>query len=133
MRRIRVVGLILFTALGCQTAAEKLPPPPIDGQPLAYRDLVQRARLHATSATESFYIDDWVNVEAAGTGLEKLAVFLPKAIDIPAARKSSMTNDSEQLARDAQLLRQYAREKDVKGVNETLQRVHFRVRGLRPE
>ena len=136
MNRSRIVGTVALVLLaGCQTQPEQLrvPPAPLEGQALSYRDSVARARNWATNAVEAFYVDKWAEVETAATGLEETARYLPKSIDVPAARKSSLEVQAVALQRDAQELRDYARKNDEKKANETLQRIHQRVRDLRPE
>jgi hypothetical protein len=136
MRRATVLGLWAFVLIaGCQTAPEqiKIPPLPVEGQPVTYADVVQRARVLATSATEAFYIDKWDEVESAAIGLEQTALYLPKAADVPAARRASLDAQLQALVRDSQELREAARKTDEKRTNSTLQRIHLLVRELRPE
>src|SRR5262249_43393738 len=115
MMRTTCVGLLaIVLSLGCQTAPEqiKIPPLPAEGQPVTYSDVVQRARVLATTATEAFYIDKWGEVESAALGLEQTALYLPKSSDIPAARRASMDAQMQSLVREAQELRDAAKKSD---------------------
>src|SRR5262245_23624673 len=135
MNRAAVVGLFALVLSGCQTVPEplRIQPLPADGQPLPYSEAIQRARALATSATEAFYVDKWTDVEAAAIALEETARVLPKAPDIPAPLKDSLTSQSTALLADIEILRESARKKDEDKTNEVLQRIHFRVRKMRPE
>ena len=135
MSRTIFVGLFAAVLAGCQAAPEQLriQPLPADGQPLSYSDALQRARYLATSATEAFYIDKWPEVEAAAIGLEETARLLPKSPDVPAPLKASLMSQSTALLADVQTLRESAKKKDEDKTNEVLQRIHLRVRKMRPE
>ena len=136
MSRTRIAGLAALALLGgCQTQPEQLrvPPAPLEGQTLTYRDTVTRARMWATNAVEAFYVDKWAEVESSANGLEETARFLPKSLDIPDSRRSTLEVQATALQQDAQDLRRFARNNDEKKANETLQRIHQRVRDLRPE
>lgn len=135
MNRAIVFGLFAVALAGCQALPEplKIQPLPADGQPLPYADAIQRARALATSATEAFYVDKWPEVEAAAVGLEETARVLPKAPDIPATLKDSVTSQSTALLTDVQTLRESAKKRDEDKTNEVLQRIHFRVRKMRLE
>ena len=136
MSRATCLGIVVVLGLaGCQTAPEqiKIPPLPAEGQPIAYADVVQRARVLATTATEAFYIDKWGEVESAALGLEQTALYLPKAADVPPARRASLDAQLQSLIRESQELRDAAKKNDEKRTNATLQRIHLLVRELRPE
>jgi hypothetical protein len=132
---IGLTALLVSLVAGCQTAPEqiKIPPLPAEGQAVGYADVVQRARALATSATEAFYIDKWGDVESAALGLEQTALYLPKATDVPPARRASLDAQLQSLIRESQELREAARKSDEKRTNATLQRIHLLVRELRPE
>jgi hypothetical protein len=127
-----LVVAALAGAAGCALPPEtlKLKPLPADGTGLAWNDMVQRARTLAMSATEAFYRDEWASVEAAAKGLEQTALYLPKSPDVPAARKASLEAQTQALLSDAQALQKAAQAKDVDKTNDSLQKVHLRVRSL---
>jgi hypothetical protein len=130
----RLVLLALLLSLGCQVPAERVQvmPLPADGQPLAYADVVQRARAQATTANEAFYVDKWAELSAAATGIEESAGLLRKAHEVPAARQASLAADADELAQRAGQLREAAGAKDVPRVNQLLQQINLKVRELRP-
>jgi hypothetical protein len=135
MRRTILAGLVSAAVIGCQAMPEplKIAPLPADGQPLAYSDAIQRARSLATGATEAFYVDKWPEVEAAAASLEETARVLPKSPDVPPTLRVSLASHSTALIADVQALRESARKHDENQTNELLQRIHFRVRKMRPE
>lgn len=128
-----VLGMFLMAA-GCQLPPERLPvrPLPEDSPPLPYAELLTRARLQSTSANEAFYVNNWGELEEAARGLAQTARFLPKSIEVPESRKESLAADARSLAEDADKLREAAKSKDDKLVNELMQRVNLKVRQLRP-
>jgi hypothetical protein len=133
MRRLLFPIIVaLAGAAGCALPPEtiKVKPLPADGSGLAWNDMVQRARTLAMSATEAFYRDEWTSVEAAAKGLEQTALYLPKSTDIPAARKASVEAQTQALLKEAQALQKAAQAKDVDTANESLQKMHLRVRSL---
>ena len=106
---------------------------PEDGPPQAYADLVARARAQATAANEAFYINNWPDLEDAAKGLELTARVLGKAADVPAKHKNTLPIEAGDLGKDALKLREAAKVQDVRQATETLQRIHLKVRELRPE
>ena len=122
----------MLAMAGCAIPPEtiKVKPLPADGSGLAWADMVQRSRSLAMSATEAFYRDEWTTVVAAAEGLEQTALFLPKSTDIPAARRASVEAQTQSLQSEAQALQKAAKAKDVDKTNETLQKIHLRVRSL---
>jgi hypothetical protein len=125
-----VTGMVGVTGCALPPETIKVKPLPADGSGLAWADMLQRARALAMSATESFYRDEWANVEAAAKGLEQTAIYLPKSLDVPAARKASVEAQMQSLQTEAQALQKAAAVKDVDKTNEALQKVHLRVRSL---
>jgi hypothetical protein len=126
------IAAALVGVAGCALPPEaiKIKPLPADGSGLAWNDMVQRARTLAMSATEAFYRDEWTSVEAAAKSLEQTAVYLPKSQDIPAARRASVESQTQALLSEAQALQKAAQAKDVNKTNDSLQKVHMRVRSL---
>jgi hypothetical protein len=133
MKRILLAGLVLLTLLSCQLPPERaaLRPLPPDGPPLPYAELLTRARIQATVATESFYVNRWPDLEDAARGLEQTARYLAKAEDVPAKQKSALAGHSGDLNKEAGKLLEAAKAKNVKEVNMALQRIHLMVRELR--
>jgi hypothetical protein len=135
MSRTVARGIFVVLLLGCQTGPDglRMQPLPPGGQPLSYSDAIHRARAFATSATEAFYVDKWGDVEIAAIGLEETARILPKSPDIPMSLQGTLASQSTALLTDVQSLRESAKKKDEDKTNELLQRIHFRVRKMRPE
>jgi hypothetical protein len=106
---------------------------PENGPPEAYNDLITRARLQATAANESFYVNNWVDLEDAAKGLEQTARYLPKASEVPAQHKDKLPTEADSLTKNAVQLREAAKGHDVKQATELLQRINLQVRELRPD
>ena len=136
MGRAVVLAMSSLAVVGCLTAPEPnrpIQPLPVDGSQMSYKEAMIRARALASSANEAFYIDQWGEVEKAAANLEETAQYLPRASEIPSARKVSLQVRSEELAKEAQALRSAAKAKDEKKTNETMQKINLLVRELRPE
>jgi hypothetical protein len=132
MRRILLLGSLLLALSAC-TAPERVPlqPLPENGPPVPYAELLTRARIQATGATEAFYVNKWSEVEDAARGLEQTARFLPKSEDVPPAQKENLTAICTSLGTDATKLREAAKAQNEKAANETLQRLNLAIRELR--
>jgi hypothetical protein len=135
MKRARITALFFFVLVGCQLPPERVPikPLPEDGPPQPYADLVARARAQATAANEAFYINNWPDLEEAAKALESTTRVLGKAADVPAKHKDRLPSAAADLGKEAVQLREAAKAQDVRQTTETLQRIHLRVRELRPE
>jgi hypothetical protein len=133
MRRALTLAALLVA--GCQLPADRLPlkPLPEDGPPLPYAELLTRARLLASTATEAFYVNKWTDLEDAAKGLEQTAKFLPKSTDVPAKQKDSLPVAAGDLGKEAVQLRDAAKAKNAKDANDILQRIHLKIRELRLE
>src|SRR5262249_56681651 len=94
---------------------------------------VTRRRLQAGSATEAFYVDRWNDLEDSARALKESAGMLAKASEVPAKHKDKLAASAAELAKDADQLREAAKAQDVKKTNEILQRIHLKVRELRPD
>jgi hypothetical protein len=126
--------VFLLLAAGCQMPPDRLPARvlPEDSPPLPYAELLTRARLQSTAATEAFYINQWADLEEAARGLAQTARFLAKALEVPEHHKATLLDESERLGKEADRLREAAKNKDDKQVTEVLQKIHLMVRELRP-
>jgi hypothetical protein len=134
MKRVLLsVSLVLLALPACQLPAEHEPLRllPEDRGAVPYAELLTRARLQSTLATEAYYTDKWPELQDAATGLEQTARFLTKAQDVPVKQKDTLPKMSEELAKQAVLLRDAAKEKNEAKVKETLTRVMSMVRELR--
>jgi hypothetical protein len=136
MRRMLCSAALGLALVGCQSANDlrrPVQPLPVNGPALAYHDVVSRARLLATQATEAFYIDQWLEVEKAALNLEETARYLPKSTDVPTAQKFSIDTRSRTLEQESVALREAAKARDEKKTNDVMQRVNLLVRELRSE
>jgi len=128
---IGIVGLAALT--GCAvTEKVPLPPLPVDGREVTWPDVLVRLRSQATQANEAFYIDNWEILTQTSKDLGQTAAFLPKASDIPEARKAVLVAMSASLIDDSRKLLEAAQAKDknILLMNETLQRIHLSIRNL---
>ena len=136
MSRVLVAAIVAIALAGCITTADQnraFQPLPTEGAPLAYKDVIARARALATAATEAFYIDQWPDVVKAATSLEETGQYLPRSAEVPPARKASLDARSDELVKEAQALRDAAKAKDEKKTNASMQKINLLVRELRPE
>jgi hypothetical protein len=125
--------LVLCLAAGCVTPGERTPLKllPDDSPPLPYAELLTRARAQANAAVDASYIDNWSELEDAARGLEQTAKFLPKAAEVPAKQKDSIPVVAGDLGKEAGVLREAARAKDVEKATDSLARIQKTVRKLR--
>jgi hypothetical protein len=131
MKRTLLLASLLVLA-GCQLPEDRLPRPlPDDAPPMAYAELLTRARAQARVATEAFYVDKWAELEDAARGLEQTARFLPKAVDVPPSHKDLIPKVSTDLSKQAGKLREAALAKNEKDTTEILKQVNLKVRELR--
>jgi hypothetical protein len=136
VKRILLAGsFVLFVLTGCLVPPEREPLRllPEDRAPPPYAELLTRARAQAAIATEAYYTDRWMDLEDAARGLEQTANFLAKVPDVPPTQKEALPKVTEQLAKEAVLLREAAHEKDVKKVKDRLEHIQPLVRELRTD
>jgi len=134
MSRALCLAFSLVFISACATTGERLPLKPLpddEGAALPYAELLTRARVQATAATEAFYVNKWADLEEAAKGLEQTARFLGKAADVPPNQKDKLPVVAGDLAKEAVKLREAAKAQDVEKVQEIQQRVHLKVRELR--
>ncbi len=135
MSRAYWMGLLCIVLAGCVMPAERVPLKPLgeDSPPQPYGDLLNRARVQATAATEAFYVNGWNDLAEFAKGLEQTARFLPKATDVPARLKDKLPAQASDLQKEAHQLREAAQTQNVKQVTEIMQRINLKVRELRLE
>jgi hypothetical protein len=133
---IRASGVALFFAAllsGCSAIErEGRLPLPENAPPLAYGEMIHRARGQAGAALDAFYIDNWTELEQAAQRLEQSARLLPKTTHIPDAFKNKVEPEADELRKDALKLAEAARAKNASTANDTMQRINQRIRQLRP-
>src|SRR5437879_2845692 len=120
MLRAMGLGLCLAVCWGCRLPPDREPlrPLPEDGQVFSYGEILGRARVQAAVALESFYVDNWTELEEAAQGLEQTARFLPKASEPPARHKDKLADEAKLLAKDAFRLRVAAQAKNAGDAND---------------
>jgi hypothetical protein len=137
MNRAPWIALLLLAPLaGCQLPPEEkipLQPLPETGQPVLFADVVQRARLQATAALEAFYLDKWGDLADLAAKIEQAARLLPRSTAVPPRHKDRLQQHADELTREAVALQEAAKNQDVPRTNQALQRIHLKVRELRPE
>jgi hypothetical protein len=135
MKRTLCFIILVAVANSCQLPPERVPvrPLPEDVGPLPYAELLTRARLQSTAATEAFYVDQWADLEESAKGLSQTARFLNKAVEVPKSKKDALPKDAEELNKAAGELVSAAKEKDVKKSTAALQKISTLVRKLRLE
>jgi len=106
--------LLALLTPGCQSVSEKA----ASIQPLAentpvppYQDLLSRARNQSSVATESFFINNWAELEDAAKGLEQTSRLMSKSADMPENKKESILAVSSDLNREASKLKEACKTK----------------------
>jgi hypothetical protein len=129
----RALFLVVVCLAGCVTPGERTPLKmlPDDSPPLPYAELLTRARAQANAAIDASYVDNWTELEDAARGLEQTAKFLPKAIELPAKQKDTVPVVAGDLGKEAAVLRDAAKAKDVEKTTASLTRIQQTVRKLR--
>jgi hypothetical protein len=133
MCRVLCSSLVLLVAFGCALPPERMPLQllPENSAPLPYSELLTRARLQASAATEAFYLNRWGDLEDSARGLLQTARFFPKATEVPSTHKANLGSEASALEKDAQQLLASARAQDVKETTSLMQRINLQVRELR--
>jgi len=126
--------LLALLTPGCQSVSEKA----ASIQPLAentpvppYKDLLSRARNQSSVATESFFINNWAELEDAAKGLEQTSRLMSKSADMPENKKESILAVSSDLNREASKLKEACKTKNEVEVNTQLQKITLKIRELR--
>jgi hypothetical protein len=134
MHRIVCLAAVLGL-IGCHLPPEPIPvqPVPENGKVLEYSEVLNRARVQAGAANEAFYLDKWKELEDAAGALEQTAGYLAKATLVPDKHKDKLKANADELTKLTSKLREAAKTQNVKLANETLQRIHLKVRELRPD
>jgi hypothetical protein len=135
MNRILGIGVFLLAVAGCVLPPERVPLKPLgeDSPPQAYADLLNRARVQASAATEAFFVNSWKDLEEFAKGLEQTARFLPRATEVPARIKDKLPASAGDLQKEARQLQEAAKAQNVKQANDIMQRINLMVRELRLE
>jgi len=134
MTRIVLPSVLALAALGCASPIEQRLPLqllPENSPPLPYSELLTRARLQASAATEAFYMNRWAHLEDSARGSLQTARFLRKATEVPATHRDKLVAEADALEADAQKLLDAAKAHDVNATTAVMQRINLQVRELR--
>lgn len=129
-----VVCFLNLFVTGCQSVSEKAASiqPLADNAPIPpYQELLTRARNQSSFATESFFVNNWAELEDAAKSLEQTSRMMPKSADIPETKKEAVMAASSELNREAIKLKEACRTKNEADVNSLLQKITLKVRELR--
>ncbi len=130
MRLFPLVGLTAFL-VGCQTAERISVRPLVDeAAPMAFADVLARARALANQANEQFFLDQWGELEQSARSLEQAGRLLKRSTNVPAVHQPVYVARAEEIEREARQLAAAAQAKDVNGANATLRRLNAGVRGF---
>jgi hypothetical protein len=128
------VATFFLFVLGCQSVSDKtasIQPLPDNAPPPPYQDLLSRARNQSSLATESFFINNWAELEDAAKGLEQTSRLMSKSTEIPENKKELITAVSSDLNREAIKLKEACKTKNEAEVNSQLQKITLKIRELR--
>jgi hypothetical protein len=133
MTRIVLPSVLTLAVVGCASPIERLPLQllPENSPPLPYSELLTRARLQASAATEAFYMNRWADLEDSARGSLQTARFLRKATEVPPTHKDKLLTEANALEADAQKLLDAAKVRDVNTTTAVMQRINLQVRELR--
>src|SRR5205823_1703923 len=110
MVRMSLLRSQVRAALG--EALPPLPPLPETEQALPFTDLVRRTSQDLVAAHVELTRGGWEALAAAAADLERIAVFLKKAADVPADYKDTYADAARQMEQDAPALAAAARQQD---------------------
>lgn len=131
--RLRILILIgVLLPLGCVAPAERrdVPPAPAAAELLTFQQVLTRARLQATGATDAFYLDDWGTLQQAAQSLEQTAELMPRSEGIEEARRQELEPEAGKLASLARELSEAARNRNVADCTDRLQKIGLQIRQL---
>ncbi|GBD35302.1 hypothetical protein HRbin36_00412 [bacterium HR36] len=131
-----MVGIIYLASCGCQSLEKQaLEPLPADGPPLAYSELVERARRQVWAAQEIFYRDNWEELIKASDALhetgQRLAQF--SAERVPARCREVWPKPVEEFRQAVLKLRESARQHDAIQSANAFQTLHLVLKQIRPD
>jgi hypothetical protein len=124
---------VCVLALGCRLPPDREPfkPLPENGARFSYGELLSRLHGQANAAMDAFFVDAWVELEEAASGLDQTARFLAKADGSPEHLKANLFQNCSNLQKEATRLADAARKKNADVATEALQRVTLQIRQLK--
>jgi hypothetical protein len=132
--RVILLCCVLGAALtGCRLPPDREPFKPLaeTGERYSYGELLSRLHGQAQAALDAFFVDAWVELEEAGTGIDQTARFLAKTSDPPPHLKSNLVQSCGNLQKEATRLSEAARMKNADTATEALQRIALQIRQLK--
>jgi hypothetical protein len=131
--RFIVLGCMALGMIGCCAPPEReaFAPLPETGVRFSYGELLTRLHSQASAALDAFFVDAWIELDEAALGIEQTARFLAKVSDAPEHLRNSLPQSCANLQKDASLLAEAARKKNVTTATDTLQRVTLQIRQLK--
>jgi hypothetical protein len=133
MRVVLLCCAIVIGLAGCRLPPDREPfkPLPENGARFSYGELLARLHSQANAAMDAFFVDAWVELDEAASGIDQTARFLAKADGPPEHLKNSLTQDCSSLRKEAARLGDAAREKNADAATQALQRITLQIRQLK--
>jgi hypothetical protein len=133
MRLILLSCIVGIGLVGCRLPPDREPfkPLPETGERFAYGELLSRLHSQANAAMDAFFVDAWVELAEAATGIDQTARFLAKADDPPQHLKKDLIQNCTTLEAEATRLADAARMKNSDASTEALQRITWQIRRLK--
>jgi hypothetical protein len=134
MIRIAVLLGIFSLSLSSCTTPEPLaiPPLPLEGQGVAYGDVLTRLRLQSGAANEAFFTDDYDQLGGRARDIEQTAAVLPKTVDAPKTVQGRLADEATRLTAEARKLFEAARTRNEDQIRDALRKIHSQIRMLPP-
>jgi hypothetical protein len=133
MRAVLLCCAIVALLAGCRLPPDREPftPLPENGARFSYGELLARLHSQANAAMDAFFVDAWVELDEVASGINQTARFLTKAEGPPEHLKNTLTQDCDNLRKEATRLADAAREKNADAATSALQRITQQIRQLK--
>src|ERR1700731_2372730 len=133
MRKLLLCCVACVGLVGCRLPPDREPfqPLPENGASFSYGELLSRLHSQANAAMDAFFVDAWVELDEAATGIDQTARFLAKADAPPEHLMANLLQNCTNLQKDATRLGDAARKKNPDMATETLQRITLQIRQLK--
>jgi hypothetical protein len=133
MRRLLVLATVLLLLPACSSGPERnvVTPLPEKVTPRPYSELLDRARSLAARATEVTYVGNWDALSETARNLEQTAVYLEKAVDVPAKHADTVKTASADLRKASRDLLAASAARNTKKTDDALTRINRIVREMK--
>jgi hypothetical protein len=133
MRYILLGCAVCVGLAGCRLPPDREPfkPLPENGAVFSYGELLTRLHSQANAAMDAFFVDAWVELDEAASGIDQTARFLAKADAPPEHLKTNLLQNCTNLQKEATRLGDAARKKNADVATEALQRITLQIRQLK--